>query len=89
MLNDEELTVSVPEGLLVSNCNPGDQTHIILANLKGWCESPPCVGNEECIISSITGKQLMFLLNCFKWQSKILFYHKQLKFTQHHPVSQP
>ena len=81
MSNDEELTMSVPEVSLVSNCNTLGQNHVILAKVKGWCESPPCVCNEECIISlsNITGKQLIFLLNYFKWQSKILFYCKQLK----------
>lgn len=80
MLNDEELTVLVPEVLLTSNCNTLGQNHIILAKVIEWCESPPCVCKEECLIplSNITGKQLMFLLNYFKRQSKIFFYWKQL-----------
>lgn len=45
------LTLSVPEVLLVSNCNTLGQNHIILANVEGWCESPPRVCNEESIIS--------------------------------------
>lgn len=50
-LNDEELTVLVPQVLLVSNCNTLGQKHIIFAKAKGWCESPPCVCNEECVSS--------------------------------------
>jgi len=33
MLNDGELTVSVPEVLLVSNCNTLGETHIIATEL--------------------------------------------------------
>lgn len=78
MLNDEELTVPVPEVLFVSNCNTLGQNHIILAKVTGWCENPPCVCNEECIItlSNIAGK---FLLNYFEQQSKISFHRKQLE----------